>query len=199
MRKYPFFYLICLAIAIVGGAVAQADQVNASNDMATPLQWLPAPLTGDGDVIMCYVERDGTGEGHAIGTKPASLASLYGILILYGNEAIFSQKVYYLFDNVNKTYFATKDFNRFLVAVNTLPDNAELDWVRSCTICCYCGMPAEFSEKLTDTLQRKHLNTGIEENTYPEGFCYCTATSVRFLDIPKNAGKEKGVWDFHYK
>jgi hypothetical protein len=108
----------------------------------------------------------------------------YAMFIVWnGNE-----KRFYLFDNSAKKYFGTSDFDKFLAALDAMPQGIKMVWINTCQAGeCY-DMPQDARDRLAEVMkkgQREHVDD------YPYILCTCETTDRRFLDFTTDAKEEK--------
>ncbi len=183
-------FLAALTIYLAADCAWAGEGMDVAGKSTTKTGWQAVPCDKDGNLIAARVIFNGRGEGRRVGETPVAIKEEYGIGVACRNG---HPKAFYVFDNVNNAYFATRDFEQFLVQVKALPDKQTVAWVDSCTVHAYADLPQSKLERLMKVLTEK----GIDSGTAVDGhFCYCVATSVRWLDVPGKKGNEPCEWVF---
>ncbi len=189
--RVPVAFLVCAMCVATTLAWAGVDEKDLKIPSPPKPGWQPAPTNQDGNVIAARLLYNGKGEGHRVGEEVEAIPEQYGIAVVYREE---HPKAFYVFDNVAKTYFATRDFEAFLKQVTALSEGRSFAWIDTCTRPSYADLPAAQLERLKRALKRKKIDP--EDATDGHHTCYCTATSIRWPDVPGSKGPEPCEWVF---
>lgn len=108
-----------------------------------------------------------------------ALRAPYGIATFWA----YGLRRFYIFDQSDRRYFVTEDFEEFLDQLRTLPEGIELQVVDQCTVSASRDMPPQQRQRLVRTLIP--ICGASEQDTFehfPLIFCTCVARSAVLID-----------------
>lgn len=189
MKPYYPIVLIVVCFTTVHGFAGMTEGQTST----PPLKpgWNDAPTDTDGNVIAVWEKYNGRGEGRRVGEEGISIRTEYGFALACWKEF---PKAFYVFDNIKKKYYATRDFKQFVERLFALPDGKTVAWVDSCTTSSWDDLPTAQQERLWAVLKQKKIDA--TEASGGHHFCVCAATSIQWLDVPGKKGNEHCEWVF---
>ena len=142
-----------------------------------PPDWRPGVIDPkEKKLVAFWVKR--APKGKPAFRDPAVVKGDYGTFIVW-NEC---ERRFYIFDNPGKRYFATADFETFLLELAAIPNNANPERVDTCTVSRSWEMPAEAQQKLAAVLRLKR-GTAPPEDENPNITCYCKSEGLQYLPL----------------
>jgi hypothetical protein len=127
--------------------------------------WREAAVDPDGNVIAFWAKR------HP-GDDPAVLEKDYGMLVVWNEQ----DRRFYLFDNVRKRCFGTRDFEAFLREMGRLPRGASRERFDTCCVPLAWKMPHEAWERAENAFYECSSQS-------PSLVCICESSGLRFPEI----------------
>jgi len=139
--------------------------------------WQPAPTEDKtGDVIAFWIHRGETSQPVTVG-----LDYDYGMITIWTDR----ERMFYLYDNVEKRFFKTGDFDVFLRQLEGLPPNITLHWMTKCQAGFAWNMPEKAEGKIKNI-----LSSGNRITETPIIPCTCEGGVVEFPEINSSAGAD---------
>ena len=136
--------------------------------------WQPAPTDEKtGDVIAFWIHRGQTSQPVTVG-----LDYDYGMITIWTDR----ERMFYLYDNVDKKYWGTGDFDLFLHQLDRLPQEVTLHWMTKCQEGFAPAMPEKAKSQIQNVLSRGNRKT--ETPIIP---CTCEGGVVQFPEIAPSA------------
>jgi len=134
-----------------------------------PIVWREALTDSEnGNVVACWLQYDWQDE------QPFVLSDDYAMIVVWEGGV----KRFYLFDDINKKYFGTKDFETFLEVIEGLPEGIMVEWLNTCGGPLSLEMPRDKDEQLWAAIKGGH-----HEFTGEPGLTICTCES-KGLKLP---------------
>lgn len=162
MTRVPAGCALLFKAAILAGCARQGQGEDP---------WLPAPThKGSGGVIAYWVR-------HADGLQPVVVRKDHAMVLVGASDCVHDRPVFYLYDNRDKRYLATKALDSFLDELGRIPREAGFEWIERCG----CGFSVgirreEYGEIVEVFRDRGYRNLAA----YIRLSCRCGSTGFRF-------------------
>jgi hypothetical protein len=153
--------LVLITVAIIAGCAVTDSRRSWQNGVAD---------TQTGKIVALWLQ-------YADKDKAITIEKEYTMIIIWNER----EKRFYLFDNSEKQYFGSTDFDAFIAEIDTLPQNITLQQINTCCAPLDWKMPDEASQKLSSVLKKG--NRTLDHSVM---VCTCESTDRKFLDYTDN-------------